>query len=126
MGLKEWREKSSYTNYTDDDIFSKIGDHPYWTLDLWSIDAQRILKIEEISGQKYRILIAERLVRVLEEAKAIKYRRYENTGNDVYLGEPHNMTEEDLKKKYRPGEIIPDYAGVMPSGYSNRNFWEIL
>ena len=125
MGIREWREKSNYSSYTDEDILSKICDHPQWTLDLWSMDAQRILKIEEITGQEYRILIAERLVRVLEKAKAIKYKRYKNTGNNVYLGKPHNMTAEDLKK-YRPGEIIPDYGGVMPSGYSNRNFWEIL
>ena len=125
MGLKEWWEKTNYTSYTDQDILEKLSDYSYWTLDLFSMDAKRILKIEEISGQEYRILIAERLVRTIERAKAYRYASYENTGRDCYLGEPHNKSEEDLKK-FRPGEIIPDKAGFMPSGYNHRNFWEIL
>ena len=46
MGLKEWWEKTTYTSYTDEDILEKLSDYSYWTLDLFSMDAKRILKIE--------------------------------------------------------------------------------
>ena len=66
MGIKEWREKSNYSSYTDEDILSKICDHPYWTLDLWSMDAQRILKIEEIDESKLVIDKAEELEKMIK------------------------------------------------------------
>ena len=115
MALREWWDKGRYENYSTQDIANKFlrNGFKYWILDLWELDTKRILKIEELRGKKYRILITERLVDALNLSKQTQYRKYENTGDEVWLGEPHNQTEEDLKR-WEPAQIIPDYAGVLP------------
>ena len=115
---KEFWNKSSAQNTSDNDVYDKLewlGG--YWDFDRMEMDAKRILQIEELSGREYGIKIAKRLVRVLQELKFNKKEAYKHTGNDSYMGKPHNMTEEELYKKYQPGKIIPDYSGVKPDGY---------
>ena len=115
---KEFWNKSSVRNNNDKDVYEKLSWLTgYWTFDLYEMDARRILKIEELSGREYGIKVAERLVRVLKQLKLESKANFKNTGNDNYMGEPHNMTEEELYKKYQPGQIIPGYSGVKPEGY---------
>ena len=80
-------EKRHKTRKSIGEIQEFYNWHPFYTLEYFELEAERLLEYTKIEGNKYKIIRVEELIEAISALKQTKFKQWERTGNPSYLGE---------------------------------------
>ena len=97
-------EKRHKTRKDINEIQELYSMYPFYTLEYYELEAERLLEYTKIEGNKYKIIRVEELIEAISALKEIKFKQWERTENPSYLG---NKFKYNLRDGSKPGSSLP-------------------